>query len=338
MRATLFKTYNHLTLRRASASRATQQPQQNTSTPHHPSQPHGAQQHTHLTALVLGDSYADPVDMDFDTWPHILAHTHLKIDLLCAARGGSTSHHLSDQLERAHTALRAKPGLLIIHTGGNDLLHGLVRPHMLVLLVADLLRIVAASALGRPPMRVAPRHSFCAIVSRRIVCNTVAALEAGVAKGHHRLLVSHIPLCPAVPLARTILRVLTLGLASEELVSFVLNVYASLFRRALDVGLAAFSARQPDHVRLFVFDEGHHMNDLAERAQAHRLGALGVLASKAWGVATRRLGWTSRADTGGSAAATGAAFWRDAHHPAARAHVDLCERVLWSMRAAAKDT
>ena len=99
----------------------------------------------------------------------------------CVARGGSEARHARAQLERAHAFLAARQPappirLLVVHTGGNDVVHSL--PFAFPLLVVDLVRLALIRAgvlarLERPPSS----FSFVGLTSRRIARDTRALLE-----------------------------------------------------------------------------------------------------------------------------------------------------------------
>ena len=74
--------------------------------------------------IIVGDSYADDVDMGFQCWPTRLAQ-QMGRAVLNTSRGDSKSWHARAQLKLAHEFLETQPGftpsLLIIHTGGNNM-------------------------------------------------------------------------------------------------------------------------------------------------------------------------------------------------------------------------
>jgi len=107
--------------------------------------------------VVIGDSYADDVDMGFETWPSQLARA-LPATLVNTARGGSRTPAALEQLARADRRLPTEQfpvgeRLLVVHTGGNDLLLALLLPPLTLLLWLDVLALSGASAGLRPPSR-----------------------------------------------------------------------------------------------------------------------------------------------------------------------------------------
>ena len=301
------------------------------------------------TAVVVGDSYADDHDMGFETWPHLLTQTVLNQTALITATGGTTSDQAVTQLERAHAHLEAVPGALIVHTGGNDLLQSLWWPHMVLLLAFDVaLLIVTRLSLTRPLERP-PLFSFAGVISRRLSSNLIKLLDASVQLGHKSMIVSHLPLCPAIPLARTLLRILTFGLASDDLLTELLLEYANLFRSEIDAALNGFLSKRPN-INLIVFDEGYHLHDLATAMGADRFGAMDIVyvkvrrESHASGFLSGACWLASKFARilGGGRGVTekSANFWRDLHHPSQNVHFEMCKRVgqQWQAHAVKVDS
>jgi hypothetical protein len=117
------------------------------------------------TVVVVGDSWADPWDMGFSCWPSILA-AELSWSCVNVARGGSVIGETRAQLRRAHKFLASEssgpPRWLVVHSGGNDVLHALLSP-LFFLLWLDVLRLLATQhgVLRRPDGRRPPTWSFC---------------------------------------------------------------------------------------------------------------------------------------------------------------------------------
>jgi hypothetical protein len=182
-----------------------------------------------LDALILGDSYADDVDMWFETWPSRLARSRGGNAINCAV-GGSLAHHTLSQLATAKR-LAARRGvrltretLVVVHVGGNDLLHALFTPWMAPLLIFDVLRLARRHAspwrraLAPPLGADLGPLSFFGRVAAQVGAQLRALVDAVAAEGAEQLLLSSLPICTALPLARLLVRGLTLGLGSEELV------------------------------------------------------------------------------------------------------------------------
>lgn len=129
---------------------------------------------------------------------------------------------MEDQLERAHESLQetrgaGKPVLLLVHTGGNDVLHTLLIPPLLLLLVLDIVRLALVRAglsrLASPPP---PWFSFTSLVVRRYRAYVLPLLAAAEAKGHEGVAVLGIPINSAIPLARLLIGLLTLGASVDS--------------------------------------------------------------------------------------------------------------------------
>ena len=92
--------------------------------PEHPSR-------THVDVLVIGDSYADSIDMGFPCWPALVAGLRGS-SCLCAARGGAAmadgigQYEQASEFASAHGLALSADTWCIVHLGGNNLLHGLV--------------------------------------------------------------------------------------------------------------------------------------------------------------------------------------------------------------------
>ena len=293
--------------------------------------------------LIVGDSYCDHIDMGFACWPELVARDALGCSMLNVARGGSEARHARAQLERAHAFLAARQPappirLLVVHTGGNDVVHSL--PFAFPLLVVDLVRLALIRAgvlarLERPPSS----FSFVGLTSRRIARDTRALLEDARARGHRRILLSTMPISAAIPLARALVRIFAL-LCGAAFISATLADFERLLKAEVAAEVAAFTTAHADAVELVEFDEAHHLNALAAAAGADSFGLLAVpsLVLQRWRYhahprreALLELGAVaSDAHAAGAASAaaaeddaTGARFWHDAHHPAHGAHRKL---------------
>ena len=144
-------------------------------------------------------------------------------------------------------------------------------------------------------------------------------------RGHRSVLVSHIPLCSAVPLARALLRFLApFSSRSDAFTDEALAKLAAAFHHALSERLRR--AATANALEIVEFDEGAHLCQLATKANAHALG----LRSMPSLLASRL---RSKASSGGGGASDtfrapiDSPFWRDGHHPSAATHVLLAERV-----------
>jgi hypothetical protein len=213
--------------------------------------------------VVVGDSYADDVDMGFETWPSELSRL-LGSTCVCTATGGTRSSHVCDQLARAHAFLDVdgrgasfppSKRWLVVHTGGNDVLAALLFPPLLLLLWFDLIHLSLSAGLGwlLPPTRPL-RWSFLNIVSSYSARHLTELLRDAAARGHTRVLVARPPFSPSVPLARALGRLLLFGLPTRNALTDMLALAFRLFRIATDEAVARFGAAQPG-MRVIIFDE-----------------------------------------------------------------------------------
>jgi len=169
--------------------------------------------------VVLGDSYADDVDMGFECWPSRLSRL-LGGACINVAVGGSRTSHARGQLARADDFLGANghaashpPGErhLVVHTGGNDILTALWFPPLLLLLWLDLIHLTIATR-GWLHTPAAPRYnSFIGIISRHTARQLTLLLRDAHARGYRRVVLTRLPLSPAMPLARALASLLLLG-------------------------------------------------------------------------------------------------------------------------------
>ena len=268
----------------------------------------GASRQTgHVDFLVLGDSYADDIDMGFPCWPSLVAAVSGG-SCLSVARGGSRSTHGVEQYERAsswmsrackHTSERT---VVIVHLGGNDVLHAmwLLGPLAFLLLGIDM-AVLGAGRIGLLPRRSSlPRYSFFSFLARRITTSLATLLATLAQHGHARVLVSGLPICSTMPLARTITSMMTgawFWPGGSQFVTGILDDAAALlgthlrdtlrdaaFNSVVAAPSASASASKrppPRPMRLLYFDEGEVL---------------------------RR---------------TNGKVWRDLHHPRAWVHAEL---------------
>ncbi|KAL1520254.1 hypothetical protein AB1Y20_023724 [Prymnesium parvum] len=227
--------------------------------------------------LVLGDSYADDVNMGFCTWPSRLARataaSHLSV-----ARAGDTTRGAGRQLAAAQAfaaARRLSLGphtLVVLHLGGNDLLARL--PLALPRLLLD---------LHAPTL--APAASFAAAAAAALGAALGALLSRLAAAGLRRVLLALPPLCAALPLARAVARLC--GGAEARLAAAAARLRALLAR-----ALRGAAARAGVELRLF--DEGAALDEMrgaawkdsrhpAAEAHAELAARAAALVAAPWG-------------------------------------------------------
>jgi hypothetical protein len=145
-------------------------------------EPSERKDHT-VDVLVLGDSYADDIDMGSRCWPSRLAAMR-GWSCLNVARGGARSSEGMEQYSRA-AAFALKRGLhmdretlCIVHLGGNDILHALwFLPLVLPFLFADILTLLGVRAGFVRPLAKLGAFSFFGALSRRTESNLSALLS-----------------------------------------------------------------------------------------------------------------------------------------------------------------
>lgn len=286
------------------------------------------------TMLVIGDSYADDIDMGFHCWPTQLARI-LRLPLINVAQGGAEVRHVHAQLVRAHTfadvdhlQLSPRETLLIIHAGGNDVLHALFRPRLLYHLVADLFRLSNAERRrnGPPPVLAFPFK-----VSKQIAKGLSALLADVARRGYRDVLVSKLPLCPALPLARALIHALV-PTANASFVSDIIGWISASIGHELSIAIEAAAASYS--LRLLVFNESDHLQEVARKADADGLGIMGAL-----DLMTRRprhwlrdvmLGRSTHPEVSAHAEShvLRSDVWHDGHHPSALVHESLAFNVV----------
>lgn len=274
--------------------------------------------------MVLGDSYADDVDMGFHCWPTRLSRA-LKLPLLNVARGGSESTHIHAQLERAHAYnrnqqldLKPEEVLLILHTGGNDALNALLKPWMFTSLLSDLysLRNSMNSGIPNPKKQ---ELSFATTVSKNIVKELDTLLATAATLGHRKVLISTLPIVSSLPLARLLVHLLVPG-SNATFVSEILQIIGGSMNE--EIHRACVALAQKHGLQTWIFDEGSSLDRLAQGAQASDLGPITAL-----NLALSRIKRVLSTLAGGSVTSFHD-FWHDGHHPAAIAHQKLLADVV----------
>jgi hypothetical protein len=294
--------------------------------------------------LVLGDSYADHFDMGFECWQTLLAR-QCRLSSLNVACGGARISQYRSQLATATAACEelglrhSAETLVVVHAGGNDFLHALMLPPLLPLLLLDIVRCGARRALGLPRFKAAspPLLSFVGLSARWLALQLRLLVAALHRLGYRRVLVSGPVITPSLPLARTVVTLLMLGLVRTlapplgpsptptptatatptptpkvrpSFVDATLRDFGELLAStARDEVLPRLESRH-DGMQLAFFDGAGELTQLAARADEERHGVLGTLRLLA---ALRRP--TPRTT-----------FWRDGHHPTALVHAELALR------------
>lgn len=281
---------------------------------------------TEVGALVLGDSWADHVDMGFECWQTTLAR-HRGLSVLNAACGGERLGQCRRQLQDAEAAcaeLGLKAGadtLVILHAGGNDFLGALFLPPCLLALVFDMARLAIARASQRRLAAASlPYFSFVGLGLRYLEWRMQQLVATLHERGYRQVVVSGPPICAALPLARTVLTLLTLGLLGPGFVDATLRDLGALLVEGLrDEALPRIASRyDPAELQITFFDEAAAVSDLAAAAAEDKHGVVGTL----------RLLAACRRPTPHTQ------FWRDGHHATAVVHRELASRCEAALQAA----
>lgn len=271
---------------------------------------------SHVNLLVLGDSYADDIDMGYECWPTLVARRRNWSHLSCA-RGGAEStaaleqYALADTFARQHGLVIDERTVVLVHLGGNDLLHALwYGPLAFVFLFFDVVASVwfrVGSLLGMMSARRQrlPRASFFGLAARRVARNLRGLMLLLAARGHRQVIVSGLPVCSVVPTARVLVSIITGswlwawllpggGRLAASVVSTLVDEAAGLLQVDLFAQLEAVTEemeKRPD---------AQHPSS---RLQLTLLNEAAVLKEVS-------------AEAGGD-------MWKDGHHPTARSHARM---------------
>jgi len=261
----------------------------------------------HIDLLVLGDSWADDVDMAYECWPTKLARSR-GWSCLSSARGGNRSDHAEEQYERA-VAHAEKAGLhlspstvCVVHLGGNDMLQALIffGPIALLLLLVDVLATLGLFGQLHSLMR----FSYFGLLRRRLCARLGHLVRLMEQRRHAVVLVSGLPICSQVPTGRLLLSLLLGTWAwgwlcpdfSSRLVAQTIDRLTQLVQRELFESLS--SALPADSATtLVLFDEADAVRIIAAEHAA----------------LSEQPGQPSAAKR----------FWRDGHHPCEWVHGEI---------------
>ena len=237
--------------------------------------PQGSSHNPVVDAIVIGDSYADDVDMGYRCWPSLLA-SRRGWSILNASRGGSRTGHGCMQharalafakqhnlrVEHAHTTC-------VVHLGGNNLLHTLwLGPLAVLMLYIDLL---AVSIMDKGKL---PRCSFFGVLGRMLAADLSALIEQ-LSNSHRRIVVAGLPVCHAVPTARILLGLLLCPLwllcGREAHAHTVRRVAVDVSRLVQQMLLEALMrTAEQTGTELVFFDEAGCLQSLADEI-AHQM-------------------------------------------------------------------
>lgn len=274
----------------------------------------------HVNLLVLGDSYADDIDMGFECWPTLVARRRNWSRLSCA-RGGAESTAALEQYALANS-FASQNGLVIdertvvlVHLGGNDLLHALwYGPLAFVLLLFDVAASVwshVGSLLGMTTTRRQrlPRASFFGLAARRVARNLRDLMLLLASRGHRQVVVSGLPVCSVVPTARVLVSLITGswiwawllpggGRFAASVVSTLVDDAAGLLQMDLFAQLESVAGEM---------ENLPHAQHTSGRLQLTLLDEAAVLKEV-----------SAEAHEG---------MWKDGHHPTARSHARMAARI-----------
>ena len=270
-----------------------------------------------VSAIVLGDSYCDDIDMGYLCWPALLAQRR-GWSMINAARGGSVARQGASQYEQA-LAFATEAGLqvngstlIMVHLGGNNLLHALwLGPIAAMLLLMDVAHISLGLLGCTRRLASLPRFSFVGVLARGVMADLGKLVRMLGGKGHARVLVSGLPLCAAVPTMRAVLGLLLwplwpLGLCGGarrrgmhgRAVSAVATAFAALAQTAIKGHLEAEAVTAG--IDLVFFDEAAAIDAVHDEVRSGRLPAM----------------------------------WKDGHHPNSAAHARLAAYADEQLQAA----
>ena len=261
----------------------------------------------HVDFLVLGDSYADDIDMGFRTWPGLLASTKngtcLNVSLVEAADHGCT-----EQLDRADRWMAesnkrvSDKTQVLIHLGGNDILHALqmLGPFAILLLFFDLYMLAAARWSWRPRMTALPKYSFFGFLARRITSSLTTLIGLLGKRGYTKVLVASVPLSASMPLPRIMITCMTWawvwrGSSRSKLVTDLLDDASELLDSHVSAALE--EAARANQIQLQYFDEGGALRKAACKLHENDLSKVRMFDS----------------------------MWKDAHHPRQWVHAELAK-------------
>ena len=268
-----------------------------------------------VEALILGDSYADDIDMGFYAWPSKLAQLR-SLACLNAARGGAESRHVEFQYKHAkqfaqsHNLKLDGGTVCVVHAGGNDLLHGLwLGPLAALAIYADIIaQLMAKLGLTRPITEL-PRFSFFGVATRQTGRRLGGLVQLLIENGHTRILISGSPVCSQVPTARFVVSLL-LGAwiwpGGRDLVAHLIDAVAKVaqqqvfaFVQAASEAACLATGRPSGSVEIVYFDEAAALRTI-------------------------------------NAAAGARPCWRDGHHPAEWVHAELAHAANRQLNATSR--
>ncbi|KAK3239731.1 hypothetical protein CYMTET_50361 [Cymbomonas tetramitiformis] len=250
-----------------------------------------------LDALIMGDSWCDGIDTGCTGWPTRLA-AQSGLSEINVAQGGSTSADLPAQLTRALEACRyehvriCEHTIVLLHSGGNDFLY------LLLPCLGSLIMDIARVALWR---RTSLRgyawvRNFCWVLHQplaapargggscfrrggvRIRDNLYSCLSELNQHGVTKVILSGLPICSAMPLARVVVGRGLCLLFGMRFAEGILEEMASVLTSFIQEMLATVQKDFPEmDVRFFdeassltrygkctpgFWQDGHHPSDI----------------------------------------------------------------------------
>ena len=275
----------------------------------------------HVDLMLLGDSYADDIDMGYLCWPTLVARSRSWSCLSCARGGSETSSGVGQYLRAVEYAGEEKlkitaSTVVLVHLGGNDLLHALwLGPVAFLMLLMDVARVLAG--WHGPRGTRLPRFSFFGFAARRVCSNLRALLLLAASNGHRTFVVSGLPVCSVVPTARFIVSLITGAWLWRWLWPGGGAKAASFVSELCDEAAGQLQAQ--------VFDAL-----IAANVEATRIATSGGSSA---GGASMQLILIDQQRVLRDVAASCAPMWNDGHHPTARAHQLIASQIADDLAA-----
>ena len=202
--------------------------------------------------------------MTFPCWPRLLCK-NVGFSMVNTARGAARSDHGREQLARADSFLDAEKSVypkqkyLLVHLGGNDLLQALfLFPPMLLLFLVDIM----VFSLFKP--RKFGPVSALGLVATYTKKHLSLLMDDAAQRNYSRIIISHLPICASIPIARALVSIVCLGLVTNNHITSTLTKASRLYNyTAIDDLVHHYRIKYPN-ITWEVFEEGETVFSLTQ--------------------------------------------------------------------------